>query len=370
MIRCPQSANTSPPPAPPTRTLARTHERFVTYLEIFQVGYNCLVESGDGVELLLDVGLERRVTGSAEVEIGTGDGRWSRRQVMLLRHSPSPREIGRAVEVLRPGVDGLLFVVARAGRAMSLAAEQDHRVAYAAVDDAVVRFRGVVYQAGDERPAGPAHPGRISWARLAMLRLFALSPAELLTQSEMARRLGMSHVAVGKQLPLPAELVARARSGWQVVDRAGCWDQFMADYPGPRGLTTYWSATGDLASQLKRVEDAAPARPAVSGDFAADLYAPWRRPNRIVAYVADQPLLAEYGFATVRPADATVELCTPRDPTVLTMSHEWPPTPDRTPRRYVDPLVAAWDLSRSPGGDVESAVDQLRTRTLRERLWT
>ena len=68
-----------------------------------------------------------------------------------------------------------------------------------------------------------------------MLRLFALSPAEPLSQSEIARQLGVSHVAVGKQLPLPDELVAHTPAGWQVVDRAGCWDRFMAEYPGRAG---------------------------------------------------------------------------------------------------------------------------------------
>ncbi|WP_426510031.1 hypothetical protein ACPPVO_04580 [Dactylosporangium sp. McL0621] len=332
------------------------------------------MESGDGVELLLDAGLDRRVTGSAEVEIGTGDGRWSRRQVMLLRHSPSPQEIDRAVAALRPHVDGLLFVVARAGRALHRAAERDHRVAYAAVDDAVVHFRGEAHRAGEPRPAATAHPGRTSWTRPAMLRLFALSPVEPLSQSEIARRLGVSHVAVGKQLPMPGELVARTPAGWQAVDRAGCWDRFMADYPGPRGLTTYWAATGDLPDQLERIErvahDRGEARPAVSGDLAADLYAPWRRPNRAVAYVVDQPPLEEHGFATVRPADATVELCTPRDPTILAMSRERPAARDGAPRRYTDPLIAAWDLRRSPGGDVEPALEQLRAHALRERLWT
>jgi len=83
------------------------------------VGYLDGVETVDGVELLLDAGLDRRVTSSTEIAIGTGDGRWSRRQVMLLRHSPSPREIDRAVTALRPHVDGLLFVVPRAGRALT-----------------------------------------------------------------------------------------------------------------------------------------------------------------------------------------------------------------------------------------------------------
>jgi len=330
------------------------------------------MESSDGVELLLDVGLDRRVTGSAEVEISSAGGSWSRRQVLLLRHSPSPQEIDRAVAALRPHVDGLLFVVARAGRALAGAAKRDRSIAYAAVDDAVVCFDSKLLRAGGDRSTAPRYPGRTSWARMAMLRLFALGQVEAVSQSEIARRLGVSHVAISKQLPLPHGLVERTPAGLQVIDRAGCWDRFMADYPGPRGLTTYWAATGDLAAQLDRVERVAreqgDAAPAVSGDFAADFYAPWRRPSRVVAYLTSQPPLAEHGFATVRPADATVELRTPLDPTVLAMSRELPSTRDGGSRRYVDALIAAWDLRRSSGGDVDSAVDQLRARAMREPL--
>lgn len=331
------------------------------------------MESVDGVELLLDVGLDRRVTGHAEVEIRVGDGRWSRRRVLLLRHSPSPREIDRAVGALLPGLDGLLFVVARAGRALDRAAARDPRIAYAAVDDAVVHFLGELHRSEVARPAAATRPGRTSWTRLAMLRFFALRTAEPVSQSEIARRLGLSHVAVGKQLPLPSDLVEHTSAGWQVVDRAGCWDQFLSGYPGPRGLITYWAATGDLADHLVRAErvqhERGVAAPTVSGDFAADFYAPWRRPSRVVLYVSDQPRLDEHGFATVRPAEATVELHTPLDPTVLTMSRSWPSATGGDPRQYADPLIAAWDLRRSPGGDVDSAIEKLRERALHEALW-
>jgi len=207
-----------------------------------------------------------------------------------------------------------------------------------------------------------------------MLRLFALTPDGGLTQSEIARRLGLSHVAVGKQLPLLSDLLDGAAPGWRATDRARCWDRFLAEYPGPRGLTTHWAAADDVATQLDRVERVAReqggALPAVSGDFAADFYAPWRRPGHVVAYVTAQHPLQEHGFATVRSGEATLELRTPRDPTILAMSREWPSTRDGASRRYADPLITASDLRGSPGGDVDSAIDQLRERTPRGPLWT
>ncbi|MDP9797487.1 hypothetical protein J2S43_005999 [Catenuloplanes nepalensis] len=330
------------------------------------------MESCDGVELLLDVGLDRRVAGSSEVEISAGGDLWSRHRVLLLRHSPSPTEIERALASLGH-VDGLLFVVARAGRALTAAAERDHRIAYAAVDDDAVYFRGHLHRGTAARPSAPIRPARTSWARAAILRLFALGTPDPLTQSEIARRIGVSHVAVAKQLPFLDGLIERTAAGWRAVDRAGCWDRFVGGYPGPRGLATHWAATQELMEQITIVEAAADGRgdavPAVSGDLAADFYAPWRRPSRAVAYVAVQLDLAEHGFATVPAANATMTLCIPADPTVLAMSREWPLRNAGRIRRYTDPLITAWDLSRSSGGDVAESVGQLRSTVLRESQW-
>ncbi len=334
-----------------------------------------VVETATGVELLLDVGLARRITGSAEVEISAGDGKWSRRQVLLLRHSPSPTELDRALaSAAKSQYDGVYFVVGVAGSTLTDAAERDLRVAYAAVDQGIVSFLGTIYRVADRETATFARPARVSWTRLAVLRLFALRPQEPLTQSAIASRIGVSHVAVGKQLRVFDGLIERASGGWVTRDRAGCWDRFMADYPGPLGLASYFAATGERAEQLGRVEQVVRAQIEeqliVSGDFAADFYAPWRRPARIVGYVSTQPPLDQHGFAVVRAADATVELRIPRDPTVQAMARAWVPGSGREARRYSDPLIAAWDLSRSPGGDVESAVAELRDRVMRETLWS
>jgi hypothetical protein len=334
-----------------------------------------VVDSAAGVELLLDVGLQRKITGSTEVEISLDGKKWSRRQVLLARHSPSPAELDRAVgSAVKSRYDGVYFVVGTAGSALSEAAERDPRVAYAAVDRGMVSFLGTIYRAGDGQPDTTARPARVSWTRLAILRLYALRPQVPLTQSAIARRIGVSHVVVGKQIPALDGLIERAPGGWRTADRVACWDRFMAEYPGPLGLVSYFAATGEPAEQLVRVERAVQARPEeqliVSGDFAADFYAPWRRPARLIGYVPAEPPLERYGFAAVRAADATVELRVPRDPTIQVMSRIAVPGSGDEERCYADPLIAAWDLSQSLGGDVEPAVAELRDRAMRETLWS
>lgn len=334
-----------------------------------------VVDSAAGVELLLDVGLYRKITGSTDVEISLDGKKWSRRQVLLARHSPSPAELDRALaSTVKSRYDGVYFVVGTAGSALRKAAEHDPRVAYAAVDRGMVSFLGTIYRASDGQPDTTARPARVSWTRLAILRLYALRPQDPLTQSAIASRIGVSHVAVGKQIPALDGLIERVPRGWRASDRAACWDRFMADYPGPLGLVSYFAATGEPAEQLVRVERAVQARIdqqlIVSGDFAADYYAPWRRPARLIGYVSAEPPLERTGFAPVRAADATVELRVPRDPTIEVMSQIAVPGSGDGERCYADPLIAAWDLSHSLGGDVESAVAELRDRAMREILWS
>lgn len=333
-----------------------------------------MLDSAAGVELLLDVGLDRRITGSTEVEISAGGHRWSRRRVLLSRHSPGPVELDRAIaSAVKSHHDGVYFVVSRAGSTLTEVARHDPRVAYVAIEQGIVSFLGTTYRVDDRGADGAVPLARVSWTRLAILRLFALRARDPLRQTAIASRIGVSHVTVAKQLPALVGLIERTPAGWRASDRAACWDQFLDGYPGPGGLASYFAATGDLAGQLARVERIVGAQREqqmiISGDFAADFYAPWRRPTRITAYVSALPQLDQHGFASVRAADATVEMRLPRDPTVQAMSTRALGGGGEE-RRYSDPLVAAWDLGHSQGGDVALAVAELRDRVLRETLWS
>lgn len=331
-----------------------------------------MVQSADGIELLADAGVERRVKGSADVELRDADGQWRAWEIKVLRHSPSPTEISRALHILeaRGGAAGVLFVVMRAGAALRVAAASDHRVGYASVDEGKVSIGGEIHRTARSEPVRDAASARPSWVRLGALRVFALHDAPL-SQSALARRLGVSHVAVAKQLPTLLSLAKKTPEGWRARDRAECWDAFMELYPGPLGLATYWTSSTSIDGQLRQFESVEVSRStllALSGDHAADFYAPWRRPNRITAYSTTQLPLEDSGFVEVPIGDASVEVRVPGDPTVLQMSRRSAGV-NGTDRRYVDPMIAAWDLARSHGGDIAEAVRVLRDHALAESVW-
>src|SRR5260370_27179811 len=189
-----------------------------------------VVESAAGIELLLDVGLARRITGSAEVELSAGDQRWSRRQVLLLRHSPSPAELDRALaSVAKSHYDGLLFVVGTGGSTLTDVAERDPRIAYAGVDQGIVSFLGRTYRAGKGNSGTVARRARVSWTRLAVLRLFALRPQDPLTQSAIANRIGVVPCC-GRQTASCSRRTDRTDAGgWPAPALAACWDAISAD---------------------------------------------------------------------------------------------------------------------------------------------
>ena len=95
------------------------------------------------------------------------------------------------------------------------------------------------------------------------------------------------------------------RGRLRAENRSALIERWLAGYPGPGGATTYWFA---LQSVLQQGDDARElaaelaAEPLLSGDSAADEYAPWRLPDRAVLYMRETVDLTPAGFT---PATST-----------------------------------------------------------------
>jgi hypothetical protein len=106
------------------------------------------IDPTQGVELLLDVGLRRKIVDANSIEIAAEHGNWSSRQVMPLRHSPTPSEIKRALDKTDQS-NGLFYFVRRAGSALTEAAASDPRIAYTAIEDGTVSFLREIHSSAE-----------------------------------------------------------------------------------------------------------------------------------------------------------------------------------------------------------------------------
>src|SRR5207245_1486181 len=134
------------------------------------------------------------------------------------------------------------------------------------------------------RPASPPFPGR-GTAIFAVLRRLLVSGGAI-RQAELASTTGVTQPRVSQILSALTKggLVKRRRDGWQVADWEDVLQRWLAQYPGPGGITTYWMGLDDPWSQALAALSALPAGSAVSGDLGADLLAPWRQPHRATLY--------------------------------------------------------------------------------------
>lgn len=216
-----------------------------------------------------------------------------------------------------------------------------------------------------------SQPGPPPWATFTVVRrLLAIAPS---TQVELALAAGVSQSKVSRVLGKLREagLVDRVAGGWRSSDWDRLFDWWLARYPGPAGVTTYWYSLDDVGTQATRALDALALVPdadaIVSGDAAADQLAPWRRPEKLTIYARAATSLAEAGFVPVgSAAEATLAVCAAKDPGV------WLPRPwilGGLP--LADPLQVAHDVSEADAVDSGEAVDMLRDalRTRHAQAW-
>ncbi|GAA3738574.1 hypothetical protein GCM10022225_21930 [Plantactinospora mayteni] len=226
------------------------------------------------------------------------------------------------------------------------------------------------------RSSGRRRTGPVPWGTFTLVRRLLKQPYA--TQQQLADLTGLSQPRVSQALRWFTDqgLVERTGVGWRIRDFDRLLGWWLAEYPGPGGLSTYWYSLDPAITQARTVMeqvDTATRRattvdqPAavLSGDVAADLIAPWRSPNRAVVYARNGVDPAASGFVPAAEEDATLEFIVPQDPGV------WPvgvPGASRrsTPLPLADLMQVIWDVHRAPGADAEEAVVRL-WRELRSR---
>jgi hypothetical protein len=149
------------------------------------------------------------------------------------------------------------------------------------------------------------------------------------------------------------------RGTWR-VDRAQLLDRFLSEYEGPRGawhryhsLDSPWSAARDLLEVLPSDAD-----PVVSGDLAADLLRPVRRPTDLIVYVRPEAMdpLRDIPFVEDEAGVGNVWLCQAQDTSIW--SSRQPTSDDPGFEVPIADLVqVAWDLHRLGGEDRDEAAD-------------
>jgi len=206
---------------------------------------------------------------------------------------------------------------------------------------------GVVHRLDDAEPAQSRRKGPAPYARFATGRVL-LSGASRTDQIRLAELAGVTQGSVSNAL----------RRIPEHRNPGAAFDELVDEYPGPGGQTYYWWSSQPVNEQARHL---ARLGALLSGDFAADRIAPWRMPERVVAYV-DAPLdLAASGYVLADPSDYTTLVAVPADPTLRATARAWSASSAAGDVVVADPIIAAYDVTRSATtGDDDEAVEKLR----------
>lgn len=351
---------------------------------------------------LLDAGVDVTATSAdtADLVVRDREGHVVHRVEAKIWHSPRPVPPS-AVRRAATGSTGdrVLLIVPHATPAARAAAAEAgwSLIALNAMrphgPDGSIRLpNGDVVSLGREQEqvtASSPRRGRRPWGAAAVARQLLEQPVA--RQGNLATRARITQARASQVLRELGErgLVTRRGAAGAVVFAVEDWDalleHWLSTYPGPGGLSSYWYGLQELeeqateagvvlrASSARRVAvdgQAFDDRPVVlSGDLAADVLAPWRRPQRVVLYAPTGADLGEAGLQAAEPDEATLELVVPRDHTVWRVEDLGdPPVHPASRLPLADPLQVLWDVRRAPGPDADQAATRL-TDALRQQFW-
>ncbi|MDT0203721.1 helix-turn-helix domain-containing protein [Nocardioides sp. AE5] len=237
----------------------------------------------------------------------------------------------------------------------------------------IVRRPGADEQSSGQRKAS-GRTGSVPWAQFSVVRAIAALAAGdgghvRTTQQHLSRIVGASQPTVSRALRRieAAGLIETGRSSVVVGDLSLLASWWLRNYPGPGGITGYWYGLDAPADQVRdavRVLGVDAERIAISGEVAADVMAPWQRPQQAKVYVRAARPLTPAGLVAVPSAGAaTVQVTIPDDPGVW-LSAAWGVPSFGDAAEFADPLQILYDLEQSPSPTAQEAqarlLDQLR----------
>jgi hypothetical protein len=275
----------------------------------------------------------------------------------------SPRRVHPSDIGMPPAPNSLLVAPALSEAAAALA----RSCGWSAVPEegpAWIRFYGKVlglHRLGNSETAVTRKRGRPGWGIFSVVRAL-LALEEGARQEELADFAHVSQPRVSQALRELATLglAVRKPQGWIVTDRAAAIDWWIAHYPGPGGMTSHWYGLDPVVQQAYRVHEllaAAGSRPAVSGDVAADLVAPWQTPRHALLYAGRGADLSAAGLTPASAEEGTLTLILPADRGVWPISRT-PWTVGLTGYGNVaraGALQVLYDLARAGGPDAADA---------------
>ncbi|MBF0660087.1 MULTISPECIES: hypothetical protein [unclassified Rhodococcus (in: high G+C Gram-positive bacteria)] len=312
----------------------------------------------NAVELLRRAGI-RIASGSLhELDLTLPDGRTRSTIVRVRRRPPTPHTLTALRKTPIPARHLLIVTPHATPHLRTLAL--DGEVDVIAPGENLIVLGGTRYPVAPEsapRPASAGHParGRKPWTRWAIERLLLLTDQPM-PQRELAATLDVTQQAVSLALQ-QCPHVHRTPAGWVADSREALLEDYLADYPGPGGATTYWYGADPVLAQAATAVEFCTDRGVtalLSGDAAADVYAPWRLPAQAVLYVPEFVDVATAGFGPASAEAHTLAVTVPADPTLWRTA-----AAAGEPALLADPLIAVHDVLHSSGADAHEAAEHL-----------
>jgi hypothetical protein len=228
-----------------------------------------------------------------------------------------------------------------------------------------IRSPGLILRNRVPRPRGqgrrPSTPFPYGWAGLQVLRVLITQPANQLRTTVIAKRAEVSTPRASQVLHQLAahDFATKEQDGSWNVDRASLLELFLAEYPGPGGDHSWFFAL-DTSAAVQALTELSELELVFSGDFAADLIVPHRRPSHLVVYIGHGSIEeTDILVPTSSDADANIDVIRPFDTSVFPVgpmraalsNHNIP---------LADPTQVAWDLQRFGGADRLEQLERLK----------